>query len=229
MATGRILVKKALQKAKIITKNEDPAADEINDGLDSLNDMLASWSADSLTCFAYSLESFPLTGADQYTIGNGQNFNTSRPTRIVSAVLRWNTHDYPLAVVSPETFEQYITDKDTQGLPEFITYDNGFPVGTIRIYPRPLTGYELRLMMEKPLGAFTLDDVVTLPPGWNRAIIFNLAEELRSEYGMDADPKITAIAMEAKGNIKRATARARPMDTTPVAPYGTRNIYTGYW
>ena len=93
MTTGRLLVKKAMQRAGIITKNETPAADEISDGLDMLNDMMASWANDDLLCFARMLETFPLTSAIEYTIGAGQTFNTVRPSAIVAATLRWGTSD----------------------------------------------------------------------------------------------------------------------------------------
>lgn len=229
MTTGRILVKKALQRAGIITKNEAPAADEISDGLDTLNDMIASWSNDNLLCFARTLETFPLTGASEYTIGTGQTFNTARPTMIVAATLRWQNTDYDLAIVSDDSFERFVRDKAETGLPNTLSYDNGFPVGKIRLWPSPMSGYSLRLLTEKPLSAFTLDTVLELPPGWNRAIITNLSEELKPEYGQPADAGAKATAIDALAAIKMNAARNHSLDALPTAgSYGQGNIYTGW-
>lgn len=229
MTTVRILVKKALQKAKVITKDDAPSADEITDGRDSLNAMSSLWSTDSLLCTAYSLESFTLSSAAEYTIGTGQTLNTGRPTQIITAVVRQGITDYPLQIISPEKFEKYIADKETSGLPEFLTYDNGFPTGKIRLFPKPQAGYTLRLQMEKPLQTFGLDDEVSLPPGWEHTIIYNLAEVLRPEYGIEPDPMVTQMANASKAAIARATARARPLDSKPLHSLGSDNIYTGYW
>lgn len=228
MTTVRILVKKALQKAKVITKDDAPSADEIADGRDSLNAMLSLWSTQTLLCTAFSLESFTLTSAGEYTIGTGQTLDTSRPNQIVTAVIRRGMTDYPLKIISPETFEKYVSDKDTSGLPEFIAYDNGFPAGKIRLFPKPQAGDTLRLQSEKPLQDYGLDDEVILLPGWEHTIIYNLAEILAPEYGVEPDPRTAAMANASKNAIANATARARPMDSKPMHSLGASNIYTGF-
>lgn len=227
MTTVRILVKKALQKAKVITKDDAPSADEIADGRDSLNAMLSLWSTQSLLCTAFSLESFTLTSAGEYTIGTGQTLDTSRPNQIVTAVIRRGMTDYPLKIISPETFEKYVSDKDTSGLPEFIAYDNGFPAGKIRLFPKPQAGDTLRLQSEKPLQDYGLDDEVILLPGWEHTIIYNLATVVAPEYGeLSAD--IIDMAKASKNAIANATARARPMDSKPMHNLGASNIYSGF-
>ena len=119
-------------------------------------------------------------------------------------------------------------EKSQSGLPRFITYDGGFPVGKIRIWPAPMSGYSLRLLTEKPLSAFTLDTVVELPPGWNRAIISNLAEEMRSEYNQPEDPKLARVAADSLGLLKMNVARNHSMDSNPTGRYGGGNIYNGW-
>lgn len=228
MTTARILIKKAMQKIGAITKNESPSADEVSDGLDALNDLLESWSTESLHCFVRAKESFPLTSAPDYNIGPGQTFDTDAPINIIAATIRWDNADYPLGIVAQEQYEQDATIKTTQGLPRFLTYDNGFPVGKISLYPAPGSAYILRLLSEKRLSRFELNDEVILPAGWMRALIYNLAVEMRPEYGGEDDGDLDVIAARAKGNIARAVARARPMDSYPSMSRGTPNVYNGY-
>lgn len=229
MTTARIIVKKMLQKAGIITKNEAPAPDEISDGLDALNDMIASWTNDSLVCTSYIRESFSLNAAHEYTIGPGQDFDTTRPLQIIAATIRWDNTDYPLSIIPETMYEKYIAVKTTQGLPQFISYDGAFPVGRIRLYPAPLSGYTLRLMSEKPIGELGLDDEVNLAPGWNRALIYNGAQEICAEYGQDVPAEVSRIARISLNAIKRAVARNRSMDANPAGPVGIGNILNGWW
>lgn len=229
MTTARQIVRKAMQKAGILTKTEDPSADEASDALDALNNMLSSWSNDSLLIYARSWETFNLSGGvGEYTIGTGQTFNTSRPVFIPSAYVRQAQTDYNLSIVSDEVYNDYIMQKSTPGLPQFLSYDNGFPVGRIRVWPVPSTSYQLFLLMEKQLTQFALDDDAQLPPGWERALIYNLAVELAPEYGQQVDAVTVEIAERSRANIQRSIAKARSMDAQPMGVYGF-NIYTGYY
>ena len=57
MATARDIVTRALRKRKVLSSGEDPTADELTDGLDALNDMLAAWSIDGIDFGHVTLES----------------------------------------------------------------------------------------------------------------------------------------------------------------------------
>lgn len=228
MTTARGIVTKALQKVGAIVKNETPSADEANDGLDALNALLSSWSNESMLVYKRTWENFPLVAGDvDYTIGVGQNFNTVRPTYIVEAHVRQDVTDYPLAIISDEIYNGSISDKSSQGIPKFLNYDNGYSTGTIRLYPVPDTSYTLYILTEKPLTSFALDDEVTLPPGWERALIYNLAVELFPEYGQQVDQAVYEIAKDSKRSIQSAVLKTRSMDVQPAAIGNRNNIYTG--
>jgi hypothetical protein len=129
-------------------------------------------------------------------------------------------------VISDEAYAR-IADKDSQGTPYWLNCNNCFPLVTIKLYPVPSTSYVLYLLSEKELTQFALDDAVSLPPGWKKALIDNLAVELQPEYGQQVDPFILKKANESKGSIKLAILKSRKLDYYP-AGNGTRNIYTGY-
>jgi hypothetical protein len=227
MTTARTLIKKAMLKAGILTKTEEPTADEANDALDSLNAMLSSWSNDSLLVYGRVLEPFTLSSVTaEYTIGTGLTFNTARPIFIADAFIRSGTNDYPVTVVTEEVYDSK-QNKSTLGMPEFLTYTNGLPA-KVKLYPTPSSNYTLYLLSEKELTQFTLDTTVTFPPGWERALIFNLAVEIASEYGQPVPVETSKIAASSKSSIKRDVNRTRTLDAQ--APNGhSNNIYTGYF
>lgn len=231
MTTALSIITRAMQKIGALTKNETPSSDESSDALETLNDLLASWSNDSMKIYSRALENFTLTANDgEYTIGSGANFNTTRPLQIISAYVRSGTIDYPLDIVTEEDFAR-ISFKSQTGPPEFLNYNNGFSSGTIKLYPLPDAADTLFLLSEKELSSIsTIGTTVNLPPGWKRALIYNLALDLSPEYGRLGDAEmieIKEIAGESKSSIMRAVMRNRTMDA-PKIPGASGNIYTGW-
>ena len=228
MTTARTIINKSLQKIGVLTKSEAPAADEISDGLDALNALLASWSNESLSVYTRVRESFTLSGGvASYTIGTGQTFNTDRPVFITDAFVRSGDVDYNLSVISDEIYNSSITLKTTSGIPQFLNYNNAYPAGTIYLYPVPASSYELHILSEKELSQYTIDEAISLPTGWERALIYNLAIDLAPEYGQQIDGMIAKIAGDSKAAIQRTVAKNISMDATP-SQIGLYNIYSGY-
>lgn len=226
MTTALDLIKSAMKKAGILTKTEPPSADEAKDGLSSLNAMLDSWANESLNVPYRTLESFTLlSGAANYTIGTGGDFNTSRPVSIVSAYIRDGDTDYPLTIISDEAYMSF-SDKSTEGIPECINFNNAFPLATIRLYPVPQASYQIHLLTEKTIGNYSLSSTVSLPPGWERAIVHQLAVEIAPEYGVQIPEEVAVIAVQSMSNIRRAVAKNRPIDT-PMGG-GSGDIFSGY-
>lgn len=228
MANARTIITKALQKARVLTKGESPSGDEISDGLDALNAMISSWSNDSLLIFSRVSESFPIVGGqDVYTIGSGGDFDTSRPLQITSAYVRIGNTDYALESINGKQYDSIIQKDISGAIPEYIFYDSTNPLGVITIYPKPTTG-TLFIRSEKELTNFaSLDADNTFPAGWERALIYNLAAEIVSEYGQELSQLDYQIAKDSLSSIKTATARNKNMDMYAVSPHKP-NIYSGY-
>lgn len=217
-----------MQKGGILIKNEDPADDEANDALDTLNALLESISNDALNIFARTWETFTLVaGQASYTIGTGGNFNTERPMQIVDCYLKSDLIDYDMEVIPDEAYDS-ITYKTLTGIPEFLNYSNAYPTSIIRLYPVPSTGYQLFLLSEKMVQSFpNLDTIMVLPNGWARFLIYALAVELGPDYNQPANPLLIGLAKEAMGKIKTGVARVRTMDAYP-RDIGIRNVYSGW-
>jgi hypothetical protein len=227
MTTALGIITSAMRKAGILTKGESASADEAADGLEMLNDLLASISNDSMVVYARTLNNFTLSGGtSSYTIGTGATFNTARPIKIISAYVRSGTVDYPLTIVSDEQFAT-IPMKAINGIPQFLNFTNDFPNATIKLYPVPDSSYQIYLLTEKQLSTFALSDTVSLPPGWRRMLVYNLAIELAPEYGQSLPAEVVEIAKESKSEIRSAVMAAKSMQWDSGLET-TGNIYSGY-
>ena len=206
-----------MRKIGALTKSEAPSSDEADDGLESLNDMLSSWANESLVLYARTLESFTLTANDgEYTIGSGADFNTTRPLHIVSAYVRQGTTDYPLEIISDENFSKIGQKSQGGHIPEFLNFNGGFANGTIKLWPLPAGAYSLYLLSEKEITALTLSGTVSLPAGWKRALIYNLAKEIAPHARV---PRATVLDLEQKFLFLLRNARSKDaMDQANVRP-----------
>lgn len=229
MTTARTIIRRALQQNGVLTKNEAPSADEASDALVSLNNLIASWSNDSLLIYSRVSESFPLvSGTSSYTIGTGGDFNTTRPLQILSAFTRIGNIDYDIDIIDEVAYDNISQKSISSSIPSVLVYTGNFPLGTINIYPVPTTG-NIHIRSEKELSGFTtLDTDIDLPPGWDRALIYNLSIELAPEYGVQPSPNTQIIADMSLGKIKSTIARVKSMDMYP--SNGTNNnIYSGWY
>lgn len=228
MTTARTIIRKAMVEIGALTKTEQPAADEANDGLDALNALLGSWSNYGDNVVSRVQETFTLNSASSYSIGAGQTLNTVRPLQIVEAYITTGGIDYPLVIINQETYNT-IGLKNIQGIPEYLMYDNGYPYGTIKLYPLSVSGYTLTLLSEKPITQIaTLDTEISFPDGWERALIKNLAIELAPQYSQDVTPALAKSAGESLGAIRLATIRSRPINAFAESR-AQGNIYNGWY
>jgi hypothetical protein len=210
MTTALDLITGAAKLIGVVRKSEALTADEAADGLVSLNDMLASWANNGLLVQARTWESFTVASATSYTIGSGQTLSTVNPLVIKEAFFRIDSIDYPLEIITDEEFQQITMKTMDTGYPEFLNYDNGYPTGRIRLYPQGAG--QLHLLTEKPLTAFSsLSTEVTLSPGWNRLLRYNLAIEISGEYAVDVPATVVKIASDAMTAVMRTIAKNRPI------------------
>lgn len=215
MATARDTIKGALRLIGVIASGETPTAAEQTDGLQALNEMLQSWSAEGLLVPAVTREELTLIPAQSaYTIGVGGNFATSVPVAIDSVMLKSGAQEYPMRQLSRVEWAE-ISLKGLQGtIPEAIYFQKGSPLGTINVYPVPSAAHKLVLYSQKSMGTFTsANDDVNFPAGYAEALRYNLAVRLAPEYGRAIGPEVLGIAQDAKANIQRQNSEAVYMTT----------------
>jgi hypothetical protein len=208
--TSLDLIKSSMRLVGIISENETPKSQEANDGLDVLNDMLESWSTESLSVWGSAVETFNTVGGQAaYTIGPAGNWNTARPVRIGDvAYCTLNGVDYDVFEWSQDDYDSVTLKTQQQPIVERFLYVNDNPLGIVTLYPTPSQAIPITFDTDRVLTQVpTLATVLVYPPGYYIAMRYTLAILLAAEYGAPVDPSVTSIAISSKANIKRANKK----------------------
>ena len=224
--TANDIIRASMRLIQVSAVDTDLTASELQDGLESLNRMLDSWSADELTLYQVIREEFPLvSGENPYSIGYGGHFNTSRPMKIVDAYLILNNGSipvsYPMQVLNYQDYNAIRLKTLSTNFPNYLYYQPSFPMGEVYIYPifapnDPSTqgpAY-INLTSWKPFDII-LDPTakMSFPPGYWEAIVFNLAVRIAEEYQFDIRPTTVQLAVNALKRIKRLNQRTDTLQT----------------
>jgi len=215
MPSALQIVTKAMKIAGVIGQNETPSSSEADDGLVSLNDLLASWDTDETYVFAYESQTYPLVnGTNSYTIGTGGVFNTDRPVIFDSVVANLQGISYPLKELNAQDYADIAYKAMGTGIPEFYYCDFAFPIATIYLYGAPSSGITLTIGKSTRLTQFAdLTTQYTFPPGYNRLLNYGLAMEIAPDYGVSLTPEAQFIASESKANVRNRNLPAPVMKT----------------
>jgi hypothetical protein len=232
--TGRDLVSSSLRLLGVLASGEAPSAAEAVDGLSAINRMLDSWSTEGLMIYSSAREEFTLTaGVSAYTMGVGATFNTSRPQKILRAALEMGSNpaiEYPMRILTVEQWADIVQKTTQSTIPTDIYPEGTYPNETLNLYPAPDAAQTLVLYSWKPLSQIaTLNTAIELPPGYQKALVYNGAVELAPEYGKMIPDAVSMGASESKATLKRMNARPYYLKVDPalVNTDGTYNIYRG--
>jgi hypothetical protein len=216
--TVRELIRGSLRLIGAIGTGDTPSAEEQADALSVLNEMLESWSTENLIIHAKVREAFTLTaGQASRTLGPSGNFNTTRPIDIEVAKIEDQSaspvFETPVDIINTKEWAD-ISDKAVQSsLPTKLYVEWTNPLLTLYFWPVPSAANKLVLYSLKPLTSFSSpNDLVTLPPGYQKALRYNLALELAGEYGRPISDFVLLQADDSKGNIKRKNIKPLYMD-----------------
>jgi hypothetical protein len=168
-------------------------ADKLAEGLQVVNRLVGNWNADPLKIFTNSIAAFPLVAGQKiYTMGTGGNFNVAPPQRITFA----NIIVTPASGAAYRRQLQLLTDQrwsevavqDIGGtIPKKLYCDYGYPLSSLYLWGQPLANYQLELYTWQLIASFAaITDAVILPPGYEEAIIYNLAKRLAAQNPHDA-------------------------------------------
>lgn len=224
--TGNDLIRAAMRLIQVAAVDVDLTAEELKDGLESLNRMLDSWSADELMLYQVVREQFELASNENpYSIGYGGTWDTSRPMKIVDAYLTLNNGsipvDYPMMVLNYDDYNAIRLKTLSTNFPGYIYYQPSFPMAYVYIYPifapnDPATTGPAYITLSswKPFDV-VIDPTATiaLPPGYWEAIVFNLAVRIAEEYQFDIRPTTVNLATSALKRLKRINQRTRTLQT----------------
>lgn len=214
MLASRIL-ERSLRLIGVLQAAEAMDPEDAADSLDVLNGMLEAWRLDSLLVYARLRYLFALTaGQAQYTVGVGGQFNIERPVRIEDARFitgsGQQTLDTPLPLLTDAQYRAISVKFTPSAWGLWAYYDPTYPLGTFVLWPVPSTSASVRLTVWQPLATVpTIETDIDFPPGYRRALEYNLAREMAPEYGValaPGDERLT-LAMESKDALMRLNAQ----------------------
>lgn len=223
MATFQNLVDGALRLVGRLGSGDSPSSTESADYLIVLNEMLDSWSAKLGPIFAETTDSLTWTGAAaSMTIGVSGGFNTARPVQILSAWFRRSgTDDYEIKLITHQQYQAIQRKAQASDTPQYLAYNPTFSssLGTLFVWPVPSSSWTLRLVSLKPLSTVSaLSDTVTLPPGFQEAIRYNLAIHFRPENGGEIDPFVIQQAKDTFASLVALYDTIEPCVIDSLAP-----------
>lgn len=209
MATARDLITRSLRLIHVLDSGEDPTADEANDSLTALNDMLDSMSVPGLYIYATKENIVSWTsGQASRTIGGAGDFNVTRPTRIEDGTFyRTSTNeDYQLKILRTRAaYNTILTKSTTSSLPEFLYYEPSFPLGVLYAWPVPSVTLSVYLQSQEQLTQLTaLDTALSIPPGYKELLTSMLCARLAPEFGVALPPEAQDMMRRASRAVRRA-------------------------
>jgi len=232
MATVQTLVNRSFRLLGVIASGETPAAAESSDALTALNAMLDSWRNDKLLVYANKDIAVTLiNGTATYTIGETGGTVDTSPVDVESIYVRQSNVDYPLKPITDENYQNKAAKSVTADIPSEYLFTHTHPNATITLYPVPTVANTMYVRVRTPLAALALTDTFALPPGYEDAIVYNLALRLYPEFPtLQINPTVVKIAQDSLASVKRINARPFIAVTQLAGLLGSRrthDIYAG--
>lgn len=216
MSTAQDLVTQALTLSGRLGAGRTPGASESGVVLALANNMLDSWSTERLMIVSIQQATYALAaGTESYTIGPSGVFTATRPVMVQSASIKATvesqTSHFPLRVIGQDEFVQQLRMGDQAAIPRTLYNDMGSPNSTLYLFPIPATNTHLELYTWQQFTQFaTLGDTLAFPPGYYRAVSYNLAVEIASAFGLQVPKNVADIAEQAKASIRAINQRLMP-------------------
>lgn len=219
MATANTIIKTALRLIQVKEANESITAAEGDDGLTALNDLLDSWTNEDLMQHFRKEHNIPfVAGQKKYTIGAGGDFNVTRPVSIENAFTRdTGNSDWEITEINNDQYQRIIL-KDTESTyPYYFFYRPDFPLGEINVWPTPGQSLTFFINVRNQLTQFTdINTNINFPPGYVRALKYNLALEIAPEYGRELSGVIVSQAAQSKERLKDTNNKNIPELENPL-------------
>lgn len=236
MATTTVsdLINSALRLIGQLAEGEVPSAATAQDALTTFNQMVDSWSTERLSVYGTfdQVKNWP-PGERKQTLGPTGTLVGERPILVDDSTFFIDVGtglSFPVSLINEDQYNAISTKETTSSYSKWLWVNMTYPDIELSLYPVPTNLLEFHFISVIPLPeAQNLTTVIALPPGYRRALRFNLAMELANEFGVEPSEQTKRVAMSAKRNLKRIN---NPDDlmSVPLAMmkwYGKYNIYTG--
>ncbi len=200
--------------------------------LRELRRMLGTWANDGLMVYATSERSFDtvageaaystsLISTQTETVNPDNSVTTNpaaatdgRPASIQNIFVRQSDTDYPLSSITEPAYDA-LAYKPATGLPAYYFYKPTFPNGTFYFYPTPDQAYTVHIKGRYELmDPLTLSTGISLPPGYEDAIVSSLGIRLCPYFGLRPTQELLAASRAAKYWLQ--TVNYQPIEMSPL-------------
>jgi hypothetical protein len=236
VAEVRDIVGDALRELGVLGAGEVLSADEATNGLTVLNRMVDGLAAERLAIYQVVRTLWTIvSGTQDYTVGTGGAVAVARPVYIdhVNLVDTGTDPDLetPLGSFTDDAWAGLAQKALTAARPSATYYNPTFPLGTLSLWPVPTdSSLQGALYAPQAVAEFaSLDTVISLPPGYRRMLVTNLAVELAPSFERPASQDLLKHAAESKGVVKRANKRLSDLSIDPGALGQAAGRRRGAW
>jgi hypothetical protein len=236
MAKFSDLISDALKEISVIAAGEPGNGDDLQEGLNKLNDLLDLWNSRERAAWSQVFKTYTLTAGHQpHLLGPGlssPDFNTqapvdggtvsansSRPSKIYAAAIVFNNLTpnvtAPIPIKDAKWWAYQRVKSLSSNVPTALYPQMDFPNLSLFLWPVPNFAYGLELETRGILSQVKLSDPVSLPPGYKRALTLSLAEELLSCFPANGreDARLVSRAQQARQMIFNANSQPPTMET----------------
>lgn len=227
MTTSLDLIKRSMRLLGVYSIGEDPSPEEADSGMVALNALMGSLSNTPMV-YAKTLDTIALAGGvSSITVGPSGSTITERPIEVLddSYITNGNV-TYPLFVFTEKQYSD-IAVKNTTAIPTAIWPLMNMPNVQITFWPVPIGGLTLNLWSTKLLQTFpSLTTVVSLPPGYEDLLAFELADALGPEYETQLPPTAMMRLKSMRRDIERTNMVIPILKRLPEMSRGHYNVLT---
>lgn len=232
--TVRSYISSALRLLGVLAPGEPLQEHDYTDALQTLSDMLDAWSAEKLTIYGQARSEYALVnGTQRYTLGSGGTWNGPRPVGAdwidKACSLDANGIEREIDVFSEAKWATIALKSDSQALPLGIYPNFTYPLAAVDVWPVP-SDATVKVVLYGPSVALasvsSLDTVISAPPGWAKALRYNLAVEFAPTYPGTLTSEVAEIAKASKAVIKRPNTSPAEMSIDPALLRGGRGRWS---
>lgn len=236
--TGFELARASLLVLGIVSPGEGLSPDQSQQVLANIRRMIDTWRTQRLLCYVEETHDYLLVSGQQtYTFGPGGNFDTIRPVYIdrIGVVQHrgaQNELELPLYVERSGQSWQAVLNKETRSAwPIKVYIETDYPLAKLKYWPvmnGNVTLYTRIYTFVSITGLANLSTNYTFAPGYEEALVYNLAIRLAPEWGVAMPDIVRDLANSRMADVKRTNVPNDVMVLDPALPGRNRSRQWNY-
>lgn len=206
------IISDALSLLGVLAAGETIEAEDYDLGLRVLNMMVRYWSVEANIWVKEDVQVTLTPGTASYTVGDGLDVDTLRPSRLDMAIANMTYSDIEMEVISKAEY-QTIPNKTLQARALKVHYEPLRDSGVLYVWPTgTATDTDITLTFKRPIQDFVnSDDNPDFPPEWQLATIYSLAVKLAPHYLGSVPQDLNAEAAQMISNLVANDEEQQPL------------------